>query len=112
MSARRILLIALVLVAAGFAALAGAAATLGSELVMSDAQRYRMVAAANTLWLLFLLAQIPIVWLATRLWSYRILLQIPLSLLASLACSLCVGFLLLISFQNGWFFLAYQLTRR
>lgn len=89
MSSRQIILIALLLIAAGLAALAVAAAVLGSEAVMSDAQRIRMVAAANISGLLFLLVQIPIVWLIlTSLWTYHRLLQIPLSLSASVVTSL------------------------
>jgi hypothetical protein len=112
MSSRQILLIALLLIAAGLAALAVAAAVLDSEAVMSNAQHIRMVTAANTSWLVFLLAQIPIVWLIlTSLWTYRRLLQIPLSLCASVAISLCVGALFLITFQDRWFSLANRLTQ-
>jgi hypothetical protein len=112
MSSRRITLIALLLIAAGLAALAAETAIVGSENPMSLDQHNRMTAISDTLWLVFLLMQIPIVWLVTNLASVTKplsrLLQVPLSLLASVACSLCVGALLLFTFEGGWYSLALQ----
>jgi uncharacterized membrane protein len=108
------MLIALLLIASGLVALASAAGIADSEMSMSHARHLRVAATANTLWLVFLLIQIPIVWLMTNLIFSKPLsrlLQIPLSLLVSVACSLCIGFLLLISFEDGWFFLADRLTK-
>ena len=104
------MLLVLVLVASGLAALSIASAILASESALTHEQYMRMCTAASFLWFSFELFQIPIVLLILRcLRVYRRLLQIPLSVLGSLLCSLGGGFLLFLLFEHGWYRMAGQL---
>lgn len=109
MTRTRIVLLLLVLVASGLAALSMASAVLASETVLTHEQYMRMCTVSNSLWFGFGLFQIPIVWLIVRgFWAYKGILQIPISLLGSVLCSLGGGLLLLTIAQHGWYRLAGQ----
>jgi hypothetical protein len=107
MTRTRIMLLVLVLIASGLAALSIASTILASESLLTHEQYMRMGTARNALWFSFGLFQIPIVWLILRsLWAYRGLLQIPISLLGSVLCSLGGGFLLFLIAEHGWYRMA------
>jgi hypothetical protein len=107
MTRTRIVLLVLVLIASGLAALIIASAVLASESPMTHEQLMRMETANNVLWVSFWLFQIPIVWLILRgLWVYRGLLQIPITLLGSVLFSLSCGLLLSLIDESRWFRIA------
>jgi hypothetical protein len=107
MTRTRIVLLVLVLIASGLAALSMASAAISSDFALTHEQAMRMSTATNALWSSFWLFQIPIVWLILRgLWTYRNLLQIPISFLGSVLCSLGGGILLLFIAQDKWLGLA------
>jgi hypothetical protein len=109
MTRTRIVLLVLVLIASGLAALSIASTVMASESPMTHEQYIRMCTARNTLWFSFWLFQIPIVWLIFRgLWAYRGLLQIPISLLGSVLCSLGGSCLLFLIAEHGWYRMAGQ----
>ena len=103
------MILVLVLIASGLAALSIASTILASESVLTHEQYIRMCTARNALWFSFGLFQIPIVWLILRgLWANRGLLQIPISFLGSVLCSLGGGCLLLLVAEHGWYRVALQ----
>jgi hypothetical protein len=109
MTRTRIVLLVLVLIASGLAALSIASTILASESVLTHEQYMRMCTARNALWFSFGLFQFPLVWLILRgLWAYRGLLQIPISLLGSVLCSLGGGCLLFLIAEHGWYRMAGQ----
>lgn len=105
----QVVLLVLVLIASGLAALSIASTILASESVLTHEQYLRVCTARNALWFSLGLVQIPIVWLILRgLWAYRGIMQIPISLLGSVLFSLGGGCLLFLIAEHGWYRMAGQ----
>jgi hypothetical protein len=102
-----LLVLVLVLIASGLAALTIVFSVLVLDTPLTHEQGMRISKTLNVVWVSFWLFQIPIVWLILRrLWAYRSLLQIPISLIVSVLCSFGVGLLLARIAQPEWYSIA------